>query len=559
LLAAFGCAGFAANAQGLPGSSAAGQPPGNIAQDEARRAADAAEQDRAARNAAPEAHLDGGAAWPANPARPGPFPLEAKCFVATRIVVDTALPGQLRWVPGRLARFAGRCVGAQGINYILKSLEGDFLRRGLVTTRAGLPQQDLSKGVLHIAVVPGRLAGIKGGTARQRRMWAMASPMHVGDLVNLRAMEQALEQIRALPGGDAKADLAPGEVSGQSILQLAVKPPRPVTASLSVNNLSGATIGNWMASGQASANNLLGRDESVTVNVNNRIGDPALPANSTGSGVSLAVPYGYWTFGLNASQNHYRQDVAGAVETFTTSNVLDTIAANITRVIARTSTSRTDLQIRIQRRWGRSYIDGVEIALQHQDLSDIALVVNDRRDFGGSKLETSLSFRQGVGLLGAQADEPGLPASLPSARYSIADLDLALTRPLDHKLVWHSALRGQYSPRALFGPDVISAGGPYTVRGYDGDRALIGQSGFYWRNELAFALGAHLQPYVLLDGGHVWGTTPTPASTPIGAGFGLRGNLRWFNLDGFAAMPVNDRNTMDQHRVRFGLALGASV
>lgn len=548
-----------AMAQSAPSATVPAQPPGNIPQDEARRAAEAAARDRAARSAAPEVHLGDASRSGRQGGSLGSFPVETQCYVARQIVVDTALPDQLDWIPRRLARFERRCVGAQGINFILKSLEGDFLRRGLVTTRAGLPQQDLSKGFLHIVVVPGRLTGVKGGTRKQRRMWAIASPMHVGDLVNLRAMEQALEQIRALPGGNAKADLAPGALPGDSLLQLEVKPPRPVTALVALNNLSGSTIGNWMASGQVSANNLLGRNESLTVNVNNRIGDPALPANSTGSGASFSVPSGYWTFGVSASQNHYRQQVVGAVQTFTTSNVLDTIAANVTRVIARTSTSKTDLQVKVQRRWSRSYIDGVEIALQHQDLTDLAFALNDRRNVGATRLETSLSLRQGIGLLGAQVDEASLPASLPSARYSIVNLELALTRPLGKALTWHSAVRGQYSPRALFGPDVISAGGPYTVRGYDGDRALIGPSGFYWRNDLYYALTTHLQPYALLDTGRVWAATPPSATTPIGAGVGLRANLKGFSLDGFAAMPLNDRDTMGQHHVRIGLTLGASV
>jgi hemolysin activation/secretion protein len=377
----------------------------------------------------------------------------------------------------------------------------------------------------------------------------------VGDLVNLRRMEQALEQIRALPGGDAKADLAPGDVPGESILQIKVKSPRPVSAQVSVNNLGGATIGNWSGSGQISANNLLGRNESLAVNVNNRLFEPAMPANSTGSGISLTVPSGYWTLGVSASQSHYRQEVVGSVATFTTSNVLNTIAASLDRVIVRDSTSKTDLQLRIQRRWGRSYIDGVEIALQHQDLTDIALSLNDRRRFGEARLDSSLSFRQGIGLLGAQADQPGLPQSLPSAHYSIASLDLALTAPLTKRLTWHSALRAQYSPRALFGPDVISAGGPYTVRGYAGDHAIIGQSGFYWRNELGFALNPHLQPYALLDGGHVYATH----YAPIGAGAGLRANLKWFSLDGFAALPLGNRSGLNQRHAQFGLTLGASI
>ena len=536
--------------------SSAAQPAGNLSQDQARRAAEAEAADRAARANAPEVHLGASGASSVPAGGLGAFPVEAKCFVARQIVVDTVLPGKLRWVPAQLKRFEGRCIGAGGINYILKSLEGDFLSRGLVTTRAGLPAQDLAKGVLHIAVVPGVLAGVKGGTAKERRMWAAASPMKAGDLINLRAMEQALEQIRSLRGGDAKADLAPGSVPGESIIQLKVQPPQTFTASVSVNNMGGATLGDWSGSGQFTLANLLGHNESLTVNVNNRLFDPSLPANSSGSGISLNVPAGYWTFGANISRSYYIQEVVGQVATFNTSNTYDTIAATITRVIARDSTSKTDVLVKVQRRWGRSYINGVEISLQHQDISDVSVALNDRRTFpSGAKLESSLSFRQGVGLLGAQTDQAGLPESLPSARYSIASLDLALTRPLTRKLTYRGAYRLQYSPRALFGPDVISAGGPYTVRGYDGDHADVGHSGYYMRSELIYEVSKALQPYALCDAGHIYTTN----RYLIGAGGGLRASYKWLNLDAFAAMPLNDRNTLGQHRVQFGLSLGASI
>lgn len=150
-------------ATSCPASAQTASGPGdNIARDQARRAAEAEAADRAARAAAPVARLDAGARTAL-----GPFPVETPCFTIRQIAVEGTLDRKLRWVPGHLARFRGRCAGQAGLSYILASLQSAFLDRGLVTTRAGLPEQDLTTGVLRVTVVPGVVTELRGGSNRR--------------------------------------------------------------------------------------------------------------------------------------------------------------------------------------------------------------------------------------------------------------------------------------------------------------------------------------------------------------------------------------------------------
>lgn len=120
-------------------------PPAAVEQGQVRQRVEQEAAERAARAAAPNASEPGPA-----PPRLGPFPVETPCFTLREIQVSGARGRALAWIPGRLAQFKGRCAGPRGLDYILKSLERDLLARGLITTRAGLPQQDLSKGVLAV-------------------------------------------------------------------------------------------------------------------------------------------------------------------------------------------------------------------------------------------------------------------------------------------------------------------------------------------------------------------------------------------------------------------------
>ncbi|WP_294390624.1 ShlB/FhaC/HecB family hemolysin secretion/activation protein [uncultured Sphingomonas sp.] len=208
----------------------------------------------------------------------------------------------------------------------------------------------------------------------------------------------------------------------------------------------------------------------------------------------------------------------------------------------------------MSRRWGRNYIDGIEIGIQRQDLSDIELALTDRRSIGRLRLDGELAFRAGIGLFGAQGDEPDQPAILPTARYRITTVDIGATLPFSDGLVesWRVALRGQYSGRTLYGSDSFSIGGPFTVRGYDSDRADIGRSGWYSRQELSFRLAPAVRPYVLADMGAVERGTGLFA----GVGAGVRAGWRGFSLDAFVAAPVTKRSISTGRPAQLGFTLG---
>lgn len=522
-------------------------PGDNIARDQARRAAEADAAERAARQAAPDARLGAG-----DRSALGAFPRETPCFTIRQIAVEGASSRRLRWVPRHLARFRGRCAGQAGLSYILDSLQAAFLDRGLVTTRPGLPEQDLSTGILRVAVVPGVVSELRGGTAKARRAWNVAAPVAVGDLVDLRALEQGLEQMRRVPGRQVAVDLAPGYAPGETILDLKAAPLRPISGSVSVNNFAGRTVNRFQATGQLAALDLLGLNDVLSFYYNSRLDSPSTPADSRGTGGSVSVPFGWWTFGVAASANRYEQRVLGEVRDFDSRGKLDTVSATAERVVHRDQTSRTSVQLQLGIRRARSFIDDVEIGLQRQDLTDVQLGVFDRRSFGRLRVDSQVAYRRGIDLFGAQDDEPDRPRELPTARYGIATLDVALTAPLTDRLAYRAAFRGQYSDRELYGPDLFSVGGPYTVRGYESDRSLLARTGFYLRQEASYSVSSAIQPYALVDVGRVRGDD----ATPLGVGAGVRASYAGFFLDAFAAAPLTARRLTRDRKVQLGLSAG---
>ncbi len=505
--------------------------------------------ERAAREAAPVATIERAA-----PAPLGPFPVEASCFTVRDIVVENAGRAKLHWVSGFVAQYRGRCVGTAGLDYIIRSLQGAFIERGLVTTRAGLPEQDLASGTLRIVVVPGVVEDIRVNKTGRTKAWGRATPVGRGDLLDLRALEQGLEQMRSVPGRAVAVDIVPGDAPGQSVLDVTVDQARPIAGSLSINNFAGERVGRYQGSAQIAELGQLGFSEVISAYYNRRTDSPGVPADSRGIGGSISVPAGWWTFNASGSANRYSQTVNGEVSSFGTRGTLDRVAIGAERVFYRDQTTKDSISVGLAQRWGRNFINDVEIGIQRQDLTDLEVRLIDRRTFGAARFDGSVGVRFGLGIFGAQKQPDDRPDALPSARYRIVSADFGLFVPLGQGFIdgYRAEFHGQVSDRNLFGSDLIQIGGPYTIRGLDTDTAELGRDGFYLRQELGARITDGFRPYVLFDMGEV----RKGAGARGGAGLGLRARRGPFFVDVFGARPVFGRQIPNRNRVRFGLSAG---
>lgn len=118
--------------------------------------------------------LLGKAVAPAKPTAPA----DTRCFAIKTIELTGADALSESERHALVQPYIGQCLGVPQLNEVLKVITDRYLAKGLVTSRAYLPQQDLSSGVLKIQVVEGRLEGLKGeqGSGITDRQLAMSFP-----------------------------------------------------------------------------------------------------------------------------------------------------------------------------------------------------------------------------------------------------------------------------------------------------------------------------------------------------------------------------------------------
>jgi len=89
------------------------------------------------------------------------FTDETRCFEVQKINLQGATHISVSKQNQLLKPFVGQCLGASGIDTLLKTITSHYLNQGYVTSRAYLPEQDLTSGTLQAMVIEGRLQGFE--------------------------------------------------------------------------------------------------------------------------------------------------------------------------------------------------------------------------------------------------------------------------------------------------------------------------------------------------------------------------------------------------------------
>jgi len=465
-----------------------------------------------------------------------------------------------------LAHYAGQCVGKQGIDTIVKGLSRAVLARGYITTRVLLPEQDLSTGTLKLALVPGTIRHVRFADEKLRGTWKTAFPTRDGDLLNLRDLEQGLEQMKRVTSQDVSMQIVPADVPGESDVVLDVKRGKPWTVVASIDNSGTRATGRLQGNLSIGIDNPLGLNDIFNVGVSQDLefGDKRL--GSHGWNGFYSIPWGYWTATLAAYTNTYYQQIAGVNQTFVASGNSKTIDFKLARVLARSQNDVLGAYVRLSRRFGESFIDATEIPQQRRNNTVVELGLTDRHYFAGAQFDGTLAYRQGVGAFGARDDLLAAGGG-PTYRYKMAVVDANLSVPFaigKQPFRYVGSIHGQFTGNTLYYIDDLTIGSRYTVRGFDGETMLAAARGLYWRNELQMPIGqTGLAAYAGLDYGRVWGPQPIAlvGTQLAGAVIGVKGSVATrfggYGYDLFAGTPVYKPSGFPTARVTLGFQLTA--
>lgn len=413
-------------------------------------------------------------------------PVDTRCFPIKTIRLKGADSLSTRERDALLEPFVGQCLGVAQLNGVLKAVTDHYLAKGLVTTRAYLPQQDLSQGTLEVLVVEGKLESLKGeaGSGLTARELAMAFPGREGQELNLREIEQLLDQLNRLPSNQAQMELAPGNAVGGSTVLVKNTSQKPWRASLARHNDGQKSTGEQQWGVGLDWDSPLGLADQLNLRGGHDAISDHLKASNNGM-LAYSLPWGWWTFTYSYSQSEYRSIAQASGIDFRQTGDSQNHQLRAERVIHRDALSKTSLNAGLGHLRTNNYVEDSKLALSSNRLSEAQFGINHGRRVGSAFVNIDLGMQQGTGAFDAQGNGRPGPGE-PDARYRKYTGTISYLQPFElwgEKLNFTSLATGQRSEDTLYSPQRMSLGGSSSVRGYK-DQFLSGDSGGYWRNEL---------------------------------------------------------------------------
>lgn len=443
----------------------------------------------------------------------------------------------------------GRCLGAKGINAVLARMQNAVVAQGFVTTRILAAPQDLKGGELVLTVIPGRVRAIRfAPDASPRGTKWNALPVSSGDILNLRDIEQGLENFKRVPTAEADIRIEPADSTdarpGESDLVISYQQAFPFRLTLSADDGGSSATGKYQGGITISYDNLLTLNDLFYASLNNDLGGGDAGARGTkGYTIHYSLPFGYWTLGATSSANQYHQSVAGVNQTYIYKGESENNEIKLSRLIYRDAVRKTTISLRGFMRTSNNFIDDTEIEVQRRRTAGWEAALGHREFIGTTTLDMNLAYRRGTGAFGA-LPAPEEAFGEGASRPGIITADAAFNVPFtlaEQRLRYNGTWRAQWNRTPLVPQDRFAIGGRYTVRGFDGANVLSAERGWLIRNDLGLTLGASGQEiYLGLDYGEVSG----PSSEQLlgnrlaGAVIGLRGGFKGMQYDIFLGQPI---------------------
>jgi hemolysin activation/secretion protein len=491
---------------------------------------------------------------------------ETPCFPISDIRFDGDDDGRLRWRLGEAIDGSsadspiGRCLGAEGVAIVQRRVQNALLAAGFVTTRVLAEPQDLRTGVLTLTVFAGRIGSIKSDASTSRVTLFNALPAGPGDLLNLRDIEQALENLKRVPSVDADIRIEATEVSGVSDLVVTSRQGTPVRLGLTLDDAGSRATGRVQAAATVSYDNWWTLNDLFYVTMNRDLHHPThAGSGSQGGTLHYSVPFGYWLIGSTWSRSGYRRMVAGPYENVVYSGVNRNVDIKLSRLVHRDGSRKTTLSIKAFQRLSSSYVDDNEIEVQRRVVGGWEAGLHHRQFLGAVTADLAMAYRRGTGAFGAlPAPEESFGEGTSRPEIGTVDLnvdvpnsslaDLAGSGPewlatwLRQSGVRYSVnWRAQWNRTALTPQDRFAIGGRYTVRGFDGEGSLVGDRGWLIRNDVVIPVTEGLDAFIGIDCGRIGGRSAefVVGKALAGGVLGLRGAIEALHYELSLGAPLS--------------------
>jgi hemolysin activation/secretion protein len=527
----------------------------------------------------------------------------AGCTDVRQIEVRGIVDLEDRLLREKLEPLAASCIGNDDVKAILVAINEAYADHGYVATQGYLPEQDLQASkLLVINVIAGRIEKVvyrehRGDEAldfRERfvKGWApvrdakgpwsfvrglsqfidrIDDPLDdfqllprdtgtraklwtsfitdSGDVVQIDAIQQGVDQINRVASSKAQVKLEPGAASATSIVVV----ENNGEDSFRINagyELNGADIngsGNTIPSRfklDVAKDNFIGVNDAWRLSYAGGLDSNELRG-------AFSVPFRWFTFSLDAGYSESLSEITPGVEMFTQDG---TVTAALGYLLYRTRERQITLDNSFSWRNNERFLNGV--SLTPQTLPHARFGISETRTFETLQLTYGIGFDRGLDTMNATEDPQDITPSTPLAQFFKIDGQASASKVLENLGMLRIDLTAQWTDRPLYSDDQLVLGSVSSVRGFTNgavrvDRGAVVRTEFAPSFSLASLIEARkddwvfahealqgIQPYAFADYGVGRDIANHETLERAGIGAGLRYRHGRINLDASIGEPV---------------------
>ncbi|MGC0992554.1 ShlB/FhaC/HecB family hemolysin secretion/activation protein [Pantoea agglomerans] len=411
-------------------------------------------------------------------------PASGPCFEINQISLQQASLITPDTQKRLVAPYINQCLSLDRINQLVRAISEWYVQRGYITSRAFLTEQNLSHGTLNITVLEGKLEAIHLQDASARQL-NMAFPTRAGRILNLRDIEQGMEQINRLRTTPVQIEIIPSTQPGYSIVNLTSTPEFPLTLGLNMDNSGQRSTGIGQLSGSLVGNDLLGvADRWFVSGGRSSAFSDWRDAQNFQAGVS--VPYGYGLLDYSYSWSNYHSRFnANSFDWYSNGdNISNRLSGSW--VLFRNGQIKTGVQLGLNHYVSHNWLNETLLQSSSRKLTSLQIGFNHTQKIAGGVATLNPMLSRGMPWFDAESDK-GKSDDFPKAEFRKWSVSSSYQRPVTQKMWWLSSFYAQWSPDRLYGSERLTIGGENSVRGYK-EQYLSGDVGGYLRNELNYSL-----------------------------------------------------------------------
>lgn len=274
-----------------------------------------------------------------------PWPAEeAQCHPILDVVLEGPASETFQWALDDLITGTdpaiGRCLGTNGISIAAARAQRALVGRGYVTSRILFQPQNLGTGRLTLTFMPGRVRAVRMADSTDAKAMSSvrvgnAIPARPGEILNIRDVEQGLENLQRVPTAQAHITMAPAEAPDMSDLVVSWRQAFPLRLTLAVDDSGAQATGKYQGSATLSYDHWWTLNDLFYLTANHDLaGGSAGQRGTRGYAVHYSLPWDYWLLGATASSSRYHQTVAGLSQDYIYRGISENAEIKLSRLVS---------------------------------------------------------------------------------------------------------------------------------------------------------------------------------------------------------------------------------